>query len=362
MLVTRQKCQACKGLSINAYLCGKCTKALRADLADWPWWLNRLIETAVGQARLGDGGRRSARTMHGDDSIGSHIERLPGCRCDTRLRDTVEHDFIGPLMPGWRRLGVDEAPECDCDPLIARRRRERAALAHALALGRVNASASELHDDARNTMGSWVRHLCESRGVEPPELATAVRMARWLRANVRAIANDEAAGEFVDELADLRKRIERAVNRPQPRKFLGACPTWDEETGKACGRELYAPDDAIEVWCRACHQTHNCNRLQLLLHADLERAKFTAEEIIWLNRTLPVEYQVHRTTLWRWRQPGHNGEPPKLTPHGCNDDGAPLYRWTDVRRLAGGDIDTPPARTGRRRKSSATMQPKSAMA
>lgn len=327
MLVTRQKCQACKGLSINAYLCGKCTKALRADLADWPWWLNRLIETAVGQARLGDGGRRSARTMHGDDSISSHIERLPGCRCDARLRNTVEHDFIGPLMPGWRRLATDEASECDCDPLIARRRRERAALAHALALGHVNAPASDLHDDARNTMGSWVRHLCESRGVGPPELATAVRMARWLHANVRAIANDEAAGELVDELADLRKRIEHTVNRPQPRKFLGACPTWDEETGKACGRKLSAPEEAVEVRCRDCGETHQCARLQLLMEMDLERKQVTAEQLRKLNRQQPEEFRVPDRTLRRWLSEHW------LRPCGEDDDGQPLYRWSDLKLM-----------------------------
>lgn len=327
--MTQQKCQACKGRSVNAFLCGKCVKALRDDLADWPWWLNRLIETSVGQVRLGDGGRRQVRTMHGDDTLDSHIGTLPGCQCDSDWPppESVEHGFIGPLPDGWRRLPEGAGPECTCNPEIARGRRHRAALSQALALGRVNANASELHDDARNTMGSWVRHLCESRGVEPPELATAVRMARWLRANVRAIANDEAAGEFVDELADLRKRIERAVNRPQPRKFLGACPTWDEETGKSCGRKLSAPEDASEVRCRDCGETHQCARLQLLLVGDMEREKVTMARVRQLNRNLPPEYRTAESTMRMWITDG------RLKPRGQSDGGEPLYLWRDVRKL-----------------------------
>lgn len=306
------KCQACKGQAANAYLCGKCVKQLRDNLAELPFWIDRLIESIVGQVRFGDGGTRPARTMHGDDELASHIESLPGCSCDD---------------------------ECTCDPKIARGKRQRAALAHALALGRVNANASELHADIANVLETWIRHLCETRSVTIPKLATTVRMARWLHANVSAIANDEAAGECVDELADIRKRIERTVNRPEPRKFLGKCPTWDEEAQKACGRELSAPADAIEVRCRDCRQTHNCNRLQLLLVNDQEREKVTMARIRYLNRNLPPEYRIPERSLRQWiadgrlkprgylRADGSRG----ITRHSEGDE--PLYLWADVRKV-----------------------------
>lgn len=179
-------CQTCKGRA-QLFLCGKCVRKLREDLAELDWWISRLIESAIGQVRLGDGGKRSVRTMHGDDELASHIGALPGCSCED---------------------------ECDCDPKVARAKRQRAALAQALALGRVNANAAELHADTANVLSTWIRHLCESRAVEVPELATTASAAEWLHKNVSVIANNEAAYECVDELSDIRKRIERAVNRP----------------------------------------------------------------------------------------------------------------------------------------------------
>lgn len=309
------ECQACKGKA-DLFLCGKCVATLRSELADLPWWINRLVEAVVGQVRLGDGGRRAVRTMHGDDALASHIEQLPGCRCED---------------------------DCHCNTVIARRRRHRAALSHALALGRVNASASELHDDITNVLGMWIRHLCESRGAAIPELATTIRMAHWLQGNVSAVAADEAAGECFDDLADLRKRIERAVNRPQARKFLGKCPTWDEQARAVCGKELSAPAEAIEVRCRQCRQTHNCNRLQLLLVNDAEREKVTAARIRHLNRVLPEEYRIPERTLRHWISTGKLKPRGYLRPDGSRgiarhgDDDEPLYLWGDVRKMRADD-------------------------
>lgn len=309
------KCSACKG-NAQLFLCGRCVSKLRADLAELPWWINRLIESVVGQVKLGDGGGRAVRTMHGDDELASHIETLPGCSCED---------------------------DCDCNADVARGKRQRAALVHALALGRVNANASELHADVTNVLGTWIRHLCETRGAEAPELATTVRMARWLHANVSAIANDEAAGECVDELADIRKRIERIVNRPQPRKFLGKCPTWVEESQAACGKELSAGADAIEVRCRECHTTHNCNRLQLLLVNDMEREKVTAGRVRALNRLLPPEYRIPERTLRRWIADEKLKPRGYVRPDGSrgvarhSEDDEPLYLWSDVRKMRADD-------------------------
>lgn len=339
-----QKCQSCKGAATNAFLCGKCAKTLREDLAELPYWLNRLYEAVVGQVRLGDGGSRQVRTMHGDDDLGSHIEALPSCECDPNWPPPrmVEHGFVGPLLDGWRRLPAGSGPKCDCDPQIARQKRERSALKHALALGRVNANASELHDDARNVLSTWIRHLCESRGIQlvdprfigplrPGEMRgpgnTAVGYAKWLHANVSTIANDEAAGECVDELADIRKRIERTVNRPQPRVTLGRCPTWIEEAQKACGKALSAPADAITIRCRDCGQTHRVARLQLLLVGDQEREKVTMARVRELNRNLPPEYRIPESTMRQWIAKE------QLKPRGHTDDGEPLYLWRDVRTL-----------------------------
>jgi hypothetical protein len=300
-------------------------------LEAYPWWLNRLTESVVGQAKLGDGGRRTQRVMHGDDELASHIGLLPKCRCP-------------------------EDEDCTCDLATARRKRHRAQLRKAAGTGRVSEGAAELHEDAANVLGTWVRHLIESRGVSiaeafgielqpvapigfigpllpgwvrtrPDVYISSVRMARWLHANISAIANDEAAGEIFDELTDTRRRIERMVNRAQPRKMLGKCPTWIEETGHACGRELSAPEDATEIRCRDCGEKHQCNRLQLLLTMDSNREQITMARVREINRRLPQEFRIAERTMRRWVAEK------RLRPKGHDDAGEPLYLWADVRRL-----------------------------
>ncbi|MCG7610356.1 hypothetical protein [Mycobacterium sp. CnD-18-1] len=300
------QCQACTGRA-ELFLCGTCTNRLGELLAELPWWIDRLIESVVGQVRLGDGGRRTVRTMHGDDTLASHIEPYP---------NGAEHDLDA-----------------------ARAQRHRAALMHALALGGVNGNASELLDEIDNECTTQIRHMCELRGVTTPRLATTARKVHWLRANLNAIAADESASEFYVAVAEYRTRIERAVNRPVPRKYLGPCPTWNEQHQRACKRELWAPGDAIEVRCPTCRHTHNCNRLQLLLVNDLERTKVTAARIRELNRYLPEEYRIPERTLRRWINDGRlkpRGWQRPDGSHGINQrntDDEPLYLWSDVRKL-----------------------------
>lgn len=62
------KCKRCDRAT-EMFVCKTCVAELRKQLADLPYWIDRLAETAIGQAHLGDGGKRTTRTvLHGDDS------------------------------------------------------------------------------------------------------------------------------------------------------------------------------------------------------------------------------------------------------------------------------------------------------
>jgi hypothetical protein len=239
-------------------------------------------------------------------------------------------------------------------------------------MGRVNARASEQVDAARNTLTTWVRHLCETRGVTfmPPKSVgsafagplqpgwrrlardyrpTNAELCEWLAAHVKAIACDEAAGQCYEEIKTLIESIERLVNRPVPWQMLGKCTTWNEHTRTACGTDLRCREGTIEITCPACRRTHNTAHLKLMMMKELEREKFTADEIIKLNRRLPEDYRISERTLRRWRKPGRNGEV-KLKPCGYrrasdgrevinrhSEDDEPLYRWIDVTRARADD-------------------------
>lgn len=48
----------CCARKTDLFLCSSCQGELRRQLADLPWWMERLAESALGQTKLGDGGRR----------------------------------------------------------------------------------------------------------------------------------------------------------------------------------------------------------------------------------------------------------------------------------------------------------------
>jgi hypothetical protein len=199
------ECQHCAAEVADAFLCGRCRTDLHDNLAELPWWLARLTETALGHTRMADtGGRKSAarRDLDGDAELASCIEALP-----------------------------------DCDDLDkARAARQRAAMAHALATGGINARASELLAEIADTLAYWCRVLCEERGIDyrPARSAEALgaNHARWLARHVESIAAASDAGDIADDILGRDKhrrglidQIEHAINRRWRWWPLGECPT-----------------------------------------------------------------------------------------------------------------------------------------
>lgn len=309
------ECRRCGGKAPDAFLCGLCTRSLGKRLAELPWWLHRLTETALGQTRMSDnGGRKSARRngLDGDALLASCIEPLPA----------------------------------DDDLDKARRQREKNALAHALATGGINARASELLAEIADALGYWCRVLCDERGItyEPWLIrnrpsAAGQNHAEWLRAHLYAIAASESADDISGEIETYAEDIVKLVNRPVRMMFLGECQTWMDEEMRQCGFRLRAPQDAVEVFCPRCRKTHNCHRLLLELMNAAEREVHPFDAIMRINRGLPPEYQIAPRTLQHWRSSGmlraHQWVRPDgrkgLTQHGPDD--VPLFSWADVKRL-----------------------------
>lgn len=296
------ECRRC-GAKAQLFLCPRCTSSLQRTLTDLPWWLNRLTEAAVGQTRMSDNaGRKSAarRDLDGEKTLAACIEPFP---------DPAEQDLEK-----------------------ARRAREKAALAHALAAGGVNARASELLGEIADSLAYWVKELCDSRGVaytppvKAPERLTALGTvhAAWMARNVAAIASSELADDICGDVENHLDDIVRTVNRPVPIRTLGNCPTTIDD--QPCGIRLRAPADDLEVHCPRCKTTHNVHRLMLGLMDDLAHSAFTVDELLAAMRKVPEAYRVPERTLRRWRSTG------KLKPSGWRGE-KPEYAWADVQKL-----------------------------
>jgi hypothetical protein len=304
------ECRRC-GAKATLFLCQRCTDALQRTLAELPWWLNRLTEAAIGQTRMADnGGRRSARRkdLDGDAPLASMIELLPA-------GDDLDK---------------------------ARAKRQRVALAHALATGGINARASELLGAIADSLGYWVRVMCEHRGILAPTNNGAVYgalWAKWLAVNVAAIAASEEADDIAGDIHGMLEDIVTIVNRPIPVRELGPCPTWDEQRNGPCRNDLRAPADALETYCRRCKTTHGVNRLLLARFAEAERSLLTFDRLCKVNKMQPGDFQIPLRTLQHWRRVEVLKPRGWMRPDGRHgiarhtDDDQPLYSWADVRTL-----------------------------
>lgn len=309
------ECQHCKAEVADAFLCGNCRTDTLETLTELPWWLARLTETALGHTRMADtGGRKSAarRDLDGDAELAACIEALP-----------------------------------DCDDLDkARRARQKAALAHALATGGINARASDLLAEIDDTLGYWCRVLCEERGIDyhPDRAGTAgANHARWLAAHADTIALSADASDITADILgrDKRRRglidqIEHVINRRWRWWPLGECPTPVRVEGPApvgrprpttdCGVQLRAREDATTIRCPGCRTLHHVHRLLWARKSQAEAEPMTARQLTRYNHDLPPEFQVPPRTLRHWLATG------RLCP--CAElAGDPLYSWVDVRLL-----------------------------
>lgn len=75
-------------------------------------------------------------------------------------------------------------------------------------------NASEVSDDLHNTILGWVRHVCESRGLDYTGATSTIGLARWLDRNVIALAMTEGSGEAMGEIQYAMRRARWATDRP----------------------------------------------------------------------------------------------------------------------------------------------------
>lgn len=304
------KCQRCERECRDSFLCQSCSNHIREILRELPWWLDRLLESSVGQVRMGDGGRSSARQeLHGEDLVTDHALTI----------------------------------------------------AQAAAMGRANTAASRLYARAHNTLATWIRDICESRGIDyrmqimesnfigpmaeyqqrrsprkdPGTLETSgshTPMALWLAKHAPAIAMHESAGECARDITDLRQDVERLVNRRETPQFCGQCPTelevghgeCDQTHPHPCGTRLETRKHATTVTCPKCKADHDIEELTKAIFDANGHLGYTASEIHVVMEKLGMS--VPESTFRRWKA-DRAIEPVMWR------SGDPLYRLDDVRKL-----------------------------
>ena len=200
---------------------------------------------------------------------------------------------------------------------------------------RYNPKAATLYAAACNTLTTWLRHVAEQHGIDTPLLNTNAEACHWMAQHVAAIAADEAAGECFTEIETMADDIERAINRPDPPRFLGPCitdPVPDDvmvdqrrsSHDTRCGLALTAKRTDKDVTCSQCHRTHDVGVVIEQLLDESGHMLLTVRELV--DYVLPqLEEPVPTKTLERWIRDG------QVPVRGRNAKGVIMVQLSDVR-------------------------------
>lgn len=228
--------------------------------------------------------------------------------------------------------------------------------------------ASELAGRVRNGLGTWIRHLCESRGAETlsgpthsaggcqheschlirqgmPRLTRTEDMATWLVAHIEAIRQDESAPELLADLEVLQAELRAAVDNRET-KFAGQCTTvlavgdliHDDDvitvvpSERACGALLRMRPGSSTVTCRACKASYPA--LEISRRILMQSLEFQGTATFIAHALTDAGYPVKAETIRKWaersRAAGPSAERYPIASWRDDDLGRPLYRMGDV--------------------------------
>lgn len=196
-------------------------------------------------------------------------------------------------------------------------------------------TASKVADQARTGLGTWIRHLVESRGLPAPALTTTAAMALWLTHHVQAIAQDEAAGDCYDRIHELHRAIRRAVDN-LAKRWAGPCTArllvadlviagaglGIGVVERECGADLRTRPGAKVIRCDMCGAEYEpVERLKWILAKSREHH---ATATFCANALTDAGYAVTSNQILKLAGRG------KLLSYRDDDAGRPLYLIGDL--------------------------------
>jgi hypothetical protein len=212
-----------------------------------------------------------------------------------------------------------------------------------------HAGASEVANAVNNTITTWTRLILEERRMvmppipDPPigpictpteckhESCTVVRWhikdseithaAKFIAEHVWWLRKRPEAPEAFKDLTLADYRLERIIDRAEPRVYAGPC--------NICRKDLYARQGAAQVECHPCDMTYDMEGRRSWL---LEQVEDRLERSFVIARALTeLGSPIHVDRIRKWAERG------RLIPHATDGLGRPLYRIGDVRELLNHD-------------------------
>ncbi|TLF72901.1 hypothetical protein [Nocardia cyriacigeorgica] len=159
---------------------------------------------------------------------------------------------------------------------------------------------------------------------------------------------EDPADRLHVRLNDAITAIARIIDRPTPRRYLGACPAELADTGKVCGYELRADVDdsgriADFVECRRCRTQHDVAQIQDKARDTAEQQLYTIPDLVRVTRAIGAP--IPERTLYHWanksrRLPARGWQHTddrygiRITDHQIDSRDRQVYRLGDALELA----------------------------
>lgn len=184
--------------------------------------------------------------------------------------------------------------------------------------------ASTLLSSQRAILVSWCRLIHDEIIDEWPKADTVASMAMFVESHLTDLHTHEAAGDLVDEVHDLVRRIMACIDYPDDhtRTVIGPCATIYEDESRCPGQAvLHQP--RMYADCAACGKVWDTEQLAELGRKILNREAYgTVSEI-------SAGYGIPDGSIRRWVSEG------KLTP--MPDGTIPLSQLDKLRAALGRD-------------------------
>lgn len=175
------------------------------------------------------------------------------------------------------------------------------------------------------TIAMWQARLADHM-CTPVRFPNATQAAHWMFDHLSEAHTFIDAGKMLDSFEFSRKSIEKTLNRPPERTYLGDCTTNDE--GHVCPGRMYSFPEEPEARCDLAGHTSDAAELRLKLLRGLDDRVLTASEIArmatYMGLTIDRTQVRKRINQWHSRK--------RIIAHDHVGD-APRFKFLEVRLM-----------------------------
>lgn len=199
-----------------------------------------------------------------------------------------------------------------------------------------DSNASEVGAEVKMALVNWVRTFEIGDGWPADRIPS---ICGWLISREARIRGHEEGAMFVDEMADVVRRLKRAIDLRPSLVYLGVCE--NRIDGELCRNQMYARARDKGYECPG-HQGHPCGATYNVADRRAHLVSLCADQLATVSVCAQVlamfgmDVKVDTVSRYTRARKGRDGKvyPPRIWAKGTSDKGEKLYRVGDLEEVA----------------------------